>query len=121
MRISDWSSDVCSSDLLVGVAAGDAERTQVDEREVGIGAARDDIGAARLQPVRECLRVSDRRLRIDLELRTQRLAEGDRLRGDDVHPRADTQARDDGPVDEHRDRLVTLSPHAHSPAAPPYL
>src|SRR3546814_11904134 len=78
MRISDWSSDVCSSDLvegnailvagdratferLVGVAAGDAERTQVDEREVGIGAARDDIGAARLQPVRECLRVSDRR------------------------------------------------------------
>src|SRR3546814_17401290 len=101
MRISDWSSDVCSSDLvegnailvagdratferLVGVAAGDAERTQVDEREVGIGAARDDIGAARLQPVRECLRVSDRRLRIGLELRTQRLAEGDRLRGDEI-------------------------------------
>src|SRR3546814_480046 len=29
MRISDWSSDVCSSDLLVGVMGGEATRDQV--------------------------------------------------------------------------------------------
>src|SRR3546814_5844545 len=28
MRISDWSSDVCSSDLLAGVRSGDARRAR---------------------------------------------------------------------------------------------
>src|SRR3546814_4406720 len=28
MRISDWSSDVCSSDLCLGVAGGDGRRAQ---------------------------------------------------------------------------------------------
>src|SRR3546814_10504809 len=88
MRISDWSSDVCSSDLfryaeaarracgrthadaaclrrrqgiagyailvasnggtlkrLIGILAGDAQRPEIDESEMRVSAARNDVGA----------------------------------------------------------------------------
>src|SRR3546814_9600928 len=40
MRISDWSSDVCSSDLIVGLAVAVLERRQIVEQiaEVDVGA-----------------------------------------------------------------------------------
>src|SRR3546814_17456908 len=89
MRISDWSSDVCSSDLryaeaarracgrthadaaclrrrqgiagyailvasnggtlkrLIGILAGDAQRPEIDESEMRVSAARNDVGADR--------------------------------------------------------------------------
>src|SRR3546814_8989159 len=37
MRISDWSSDVCSSDLVVGAAVDDEHRPVRDLRRVGDG------------------------------------------------------------------------------------
>src|SRR5690606_35388943 len=40
------AGDRAALERLVGVAARDAERTQVDEREVGVGSASDEIGAA---------------------------------------------------------------------------
>src|SRR3546814_4105761 len=42
MRISDWSSDVCSSDLLIAVAGVDAEG---DERGANVRAALERRGA----------------------------------------------------------------------------
>src|SRR3546814_14690252 len=54
MRISDWSSDVCSSDLLVGGAAarqGDAQVVGVQQREalvVRLGAPRRGAEQARV-------------------------------------------------------------------------
>src|SRR3546814_15410843 len=39
MRIRDWSSDVCSSDLLAGAAAGHRGRTAAAHREHRRGAA----------------------------------------------------------------------------------
>src|SRR3546814_12373706 len=34
MRISDWSSDVCSSDLVLGLASGEAEHTCLTVEEI---------------------------------------------------------------------------------------
>src|SRR3546814_3775824 len=45
MRISDWSSDVCSSDLGASLEAGDLGHHEADLSGVGQGAhARDGIG-----------------------------------------------------------------------------
>src|SRR3546814_1239711 len=48
MRISDWSADVCSSDLIAGLAQGGG-------REIRVGRFQflqaDDIGLRRLQPL----------------------------------------------------------------------
>src|SRR3546814_18279260 len=48
MRISDWSSDVCSSDLLVGEDAELLGAAHVDREQEGIGAfaRRRDAGGA---------------------------------------------------------------------------
>src|SRR3546814_17353325 len=41
MRMSDWSSDVCSSDLLVcGAFSGDAERSRRSAEALGLDTAR---------------------------------------------------------------------------------
>src|SRR3546814_11374472 len=64
---------------LVGIAPGDAERCQVDEREVRVGAARDEVGAALLQGRGEHLGVLDHRGDVALVRGIERLAERDRL------------------------------------------
>src|SRR3546814_5985748 len=58
MRISDWSSDVCSSDLLTALAVADvdgdplvAEADDVGELQVGIALDRRDVG--RRQPLQQ--------------------------------------------------------------------
>ena len=50
------------SSALVGVLAGNAERAQVDQREMGVGAARDEVGAALLQAAGKRLGIGDDRL-----------------------------------------------------------
>ena len=62
-------------EALVGVLAGEPERPKVDQREMRVGAAGDEVGAALLEPVGERLGVGDHRLGIGLELGLQRLAE----------------------------------------------
>src|SRR3546814_3678531 len=67
MRISDWSSDVCSSDLFQAAAAEIAHQT------VGVGNARDD--AERRQPglfvtAQEADREAGARFDLRQELRT---------------------------------------------------
>src|SRR3546814_20212907 len=61
MRISDWSSDVCSSDLGVGVERGVvAARVVLDRAD---GGTVDRVGAVLLHQIRELRRVvvGDRR------------------------------------------------------------
>src|SRR3546814_12243612 len=43
MRISDWSSDVCSSDLMIGLASHEPARLPRQIGGDGIGAERGDI------------------------------------------------------------------------------
>ena len=101
----------------LGVLAGHALRAQVDEHQVGVGAAGDDVEAALHQRLGERLRVPDDLRRVVGELRAQRLAEGDRLGGDHVHQRAALQAGEDRRVDLLRDRLVVGQDHAAARAA----
>ena len=80
---------------LVGVFAGDAQRPEVDQCEMGVGAAGDEIGAALLEAAGERLGVGDHRLGVGLEVGLQRLAERHRLGGNDVHQRAALEAGED--------------------------
>src|SRR3546814_15765270 len=53
MRISDWSSDVCSSDLAAGEVGGAAHaQRQQDVAEHGV---RMDVGAGALQRLEPCV------------------------------------------------------------------
>src|SRR3546814_15713303 len=82
MRISDWSSDVCSSDLLVDhrdVARGDSGRgthflvaleEAVIERAVGIRLARQDVVAHRANLLGKRRAVAQGDLRLERALRT---------------------------------------------------
>src|SRR3546814_20150366 len=47
MRISDWSSDVCSSDLSEGLHRGDVEVDRPATNPVSVGVADDDPTVAR--------------------------------------------------------------------------
>ena len=71
----------------------------------------------RLQRLGQRLGVLDHVLGVDLEVRPQRLAEGDRLGGDDMHQRAALQAGEDRRVDLLGDRLVVGEDHAAARAA----
>src|SRR3546814_17948509 len=103
MRISDWSSDVCSSDLadaaclrrrqgiagyailvasnggtlkrLIGILAGDAQRPEIDESEMRVSAARYDVGATFLWAAGPGLGIGNDCLCIILYLRLHRFAE----------------------------------------------
>ncbi len=81
-----------------------------------IGAAGDEIGAALLQTAGERLRVSNHRLGIGFEFGLQRLVEGDRLGGDDVHQRSALKSWEHRRVDLLGDRFVVGQDHA--PARP---
>src|SRR3546814_19240691 len=50
MRISDWSSDVCSSDLLVDVVIGAVDRGADRELDKGAAVALTDIGGHFVDP-----------------------------------------------------------------------
>jgi hypothetical protein len=69
------------------ILAGDALADHVDQHQVVLGAAGDDLVAARDDRVRHRLRVLHHLLLVVLELRLQRFLEGDGLGGDDVHQR----------------------------------
>ena len=93
------------------------ERTKVDERQVGVGAAGDEVGAALLEPIGERLGVRDDALRVGLELGLQRFVEGDRLGRDDVHQGSALKAREDRRVDLLGDGFVVGQDHAAARAA----
>src|SRR3546814_10411244 len=69
MRISDWSSDVCSSDLL-GQAGPDGAVNLVGERGLEVGAARAERRAGQGQAAAHYLRHVDLCLRAALERNT---------------------------------------------------
>src|SRR3546814_11476324 len=95
MRISDWSSDVCSSDLARLPEEGDIARIAPEGRDVALDPLeRDDqvelpriaaIGEARIEP-RE----------IEIAKRAQPVADGDH---DDIAARREAGAIVDGVVD----------------------
>src|SRR3546814_10231363 len=52
MRISDWSSDVCSSDLLKGCSATEAHKTEKGLIAVGLGSPKELSDALRAMKAR---------------------------------------------------------------------
>ena len=52
------AGDAGAFEALVGILAGEAERAQIDQREVGVGAAGDEVGAALLEAVGQGLCVA---------------------------------------------------------------
>ena len=89
---------------LLGQLAADAQRRHVDQHQVIVGAAADELQAAGEQRLGQRLGVVDDLLGVRLELGLQRLAEADRLAGDDVHQRPALDAGEHAAVD----RLAVL-------------
>src|SRR5206468_674218 len=104
---------------LFGVGAGvvGVAGTQVYQHQVVVGAAGLQAVAVFQQRVRQGLGVPDDLLGVPLELRPQRLAEGDRLGGDDVHQRAALAAGEDTAVDRLGEGLVVGQDQAAARAA----
>ena len=97
----------------LGRLAGEALGPQIDQHQVVVGAAGHDGDSRRRCSVSaSALAFSTTCLRVNLELRPQRLAEGDRLGGDDVHQRAALQAGEDRRIDLLGDVLVVGEDHA---------
>ncbi len=71
-----------------GQFAADAKRRDVDQHQMIVGAAADQPQAAGQQRFGQRLGVVDDLLGVLFELGPQRLAEANRLAGDDVHQRA---------------------------------
>src|SRR3546814_20822195 len=64
MRISDWSSDVCSSDLRLHIIVDTASRHTAEERErPGMGIEQHLLALARLGPDIGCARVAETHMR----------------------------------------------------------
>ena len=74
--------------------AGNAGAAQVDQHEVVVRAAGNQIEALILEGCRQCLCVVNDALLISLELRLERLAEADSLRRDNVLERTALGARE---------------------------
>ena len=87
-------------------------RPQVDQHQMVIGAAGNNLEAVRTQRFRQRLGVLDDVLGVDLEIRLQRFLEGHRLRRDDVHQRAALQAGEDRRIQLLGDRLVVAQDQA---------
>src|SRR3546814_4696754 len=64
MRISDWSSDVCSSDLRLHIIVDTASRHTAEERErPGMGIEQHLLALARIGPDIGCARVAETHMR----------------------------------------------------------
>src|SRR3546814_10148528 len=61
MRISDWSSDVCSSDLAPGVK----RLVELPQRRLGVGALQVVVGAEQALPAGLALAAGDRAERVE--------------------------------------------------------
>ena len=72
---------------------------QVNQHEMGIRTAGDDIEPARFQRFRQRLGILDDILRVELEGGTQRFTEGHRLGGDDMHQGSALQTREHSRVE----------------------
>src|SRR3546814_19664536 len=99
MRISDWSSDVCSSDLLAQKAA---DRRADDEADAEGGADEAEVACTLLRPGD----VGDRRLR-------RRIAAPEQAR---------QRPRDEQPpqrVDDHQQRIVGRETRERAKQTPP--
>ncbi len=70
---------------LFGGIALDALGAQVDQHQMRVGAAGDDVEPALHQFIRQPLRVLDHLGLVGLEFGAQRFAEGDGLGGDHMH------------------------------------
>ena len=92
--------------IVLQLLAGAVFVGQVDQQQVVVRAARDQLHAAGGQLGFKRLRVLNNFAGILLELRLQRLAKADGLRGDDVLQRAALRAGEDGGVDALDDILV---------------
>ena len=82
-----------------------------------VGAAGDDVEAGAPQRFGKRAGVLDDVLRIDLEVRSKRLGEGDGLAGDDMHERAALEAGEDRRVELLRHVLVIGEDEAAARAA----
>ena len=94
-----------------------ALRPEIDQHQVVVGAAGDDVEALGAQRLRQRLGVLDDVLRVDLEVRPQRFAERHRLGRDHMHQRAALQAREDRRVELLGERLVVAQDQAAARAA----
>ena len=103
--------DVGAAQRLLRDVAGELLGPQVDQQQVRVGAARHQVEAGRAQHLAQRLGVLDHGARVGLELGLQRLAEGHRLGGDDVHQRPALHAREHGRVDLLGQRLVVGEDH----------
>ena len=100
-----------------GHLAGEPLGPQIDQHQMRVGAAGDDVEAADFKRLGQRLGVFDDVLGVSAERRPQRLAEGDRLGGDDVHQRAALHAGEHRRVDLLRELLVVGQDHAAARAA----
>lgn len=111
------AGDVGAAKGCLGALASGILLAQVDQHQVVVGAAGDDVKATRYQRFGQRLGVLDDLGGVILELRLQRLFEGDRLGGDDVHQRATLQAGEDSRIELLRQILVIGEDDAAARAA----
>ena len=95
----------------------EALRPEVDQHQMVVGAAGDDVEALGTQRLRQRLGILDHVLGVDLEVRAQRLGERHRLGRDHMHQRAALQAREDRRVELLGERLVVAQDQAAARAA----
>src|SRR5690348_14898178 len=83
------------------------ERSQIDQHQMRIGPAGDDIEASLDEGCGEYFSVLDDRFSVAFEARLQRLMQSDRLGGNDMHQGPALQCRKNSRIDLSRDLLVT--------------
>src|SRR5579883_2218337 len=88
------AGDVRTAERRLGGLAGEPLGPQIDQHEMRIGAAGDNVATALLEGFRQRLGVFDNMAGVFPKRRAQRLAEGDRLGGNHMHQRAALQARE---------------------------
>ena len=98
--------DVGLAQRRVGIGAGVGLADQVDQHQVVVGAARDDVDAALDEGARHRARVVHDLLLVDLEAGLQRLLEAHGLGRDHVHQRAALAAGEHGGVQLLGDLVV---------------
>ena len=111
------AGDVGAAERQFRHLAGELLRPQIDQHQMRVGAAGDDVEAVRLQMLGQRLGVLHHVARIGAERGPQRLAEGHRLGGDHMHQRAALHAGEHRRVELLGDLLVVRQDHAAARAA----